>query len=326
MNLQGANIAVTGGAGFVGSQLVDALVKRGAVVTVFDNLSRGHMDNVYAAKTLECIDLASRVPNLRGYDAVYHMAAKVAGIEYNRVHQLDMLQSNLAINYHVMQAIRKFIPERAIICSTACVYPHDAPIPTPESAADVCDPEPTNYGYGVAKWLLEQQGKLLARESRTAVVVTRFSNCFGLRDYYDHETSHVAPAIIRRVMEGESPLTVWGTGSQTRVLVDTREVAEALCRLAECDMPSRLEVFNVGHSQQVSMTNLARAILDEAGCAGREIVYDTKKPDGYPARQSDCSKLERVTGYRMGNIQLRQTLRDMITDYQAQKKRGWLGE
>jgi nucleoside-diphosphate-sugar epimerase len=319
---------VTGGAGMIGSHLVDALAERGEKVRVVDNFMRGSMENLRGSMRSGMAEIShlnlenTGIPMLSD-DVVWHLAAKVTGIEYNRHNQYDMLQSNLAINYNVIRSVRKGKPKLFVYVSTACVYPHDAPVPTPESAGDIGDPEPTNHGYGVAKWLGEQMVKHLTIEHNVPCVIVRFFNSFGERDYYDEATSHVAPALIRRVMEGENPVTVWGSGNQTRALVDVKDIVTALLRLHDRMLtdetmyagkyPGGPFVVNIGHEKEVSIRELAETIVrlcdKDVG-----LVFDTSKPDGYPRRAADTTFLHQLIGW-VPDTPLEETLAAMVQEF-----------
>src|SRR4030042_6020593 len=138
------NHVVLGGAGFVASHLVDALVARGEKVRVVDNFVRGEWANLSGAietglVTVKNLNLETGGIPLNAEDVVWHFAAKVAGIEYNRQHQYEMLRANLILNYNVIESVRRQKPRLFVFVSTACVYPSDAPVPTPESAGDACN-------------------------------------------------------------------------------------------------------------------------------------------------------------------------------------------
>lgn len=321
-------IAVTGGAGFIGSHLVDLLVSQDEQVTVIDDFSRGSMENLAGA--MKTGNLKVRNTDLEHYgfpsrhDAVFHLAAKVTGIEYNRRNHYDMLATNLRINMNVVESVRRTRPRLFVYVSTACVYPHDAPVPTPESAGDIGDPEPTNHGYGVAKWAGEQLVKHLHREHGVPCLIVRFFNAFGPRDHYDEETSHVAPALIKRVVDGEDPVVVWGSGNQTRALVDARDIAKALVMLMdrmltpetqwEGKWPSPIAV-NVGHEREVTVRELAQIILNVSGSEAK-LQFDASKPDGYPRRAADTELLRRMTGW-VPDTPVDVTVADMVADYQS---------
>jgi len=320
---EGFTTFVTGGAGFIGSHLVDLLLSKGAKVQIVDNLSRG--ENVNPLATLWLEDLEQGCSTFPPGSVVFHLAAKVTGIEYNRHHHYDMMMRNLAINYQVCEAVRRARPRLFVFVSTACVYPHDAPVPTPESAAEVCEPEPTNRGYGIAKWVGEQMAQYLYLEHDIPTVIVRFFNAFGPRDYYDEETSHVAPALIKRVLDGENPVVIWGSGDQTRALVDARDIAQALVGIAEKmepafeECPSGLTldpVFNIGHKREISIRELAEAIVKLSGREDVTLVLDKSKPDGYPRRAADTKRLRQLLGW-VPDTPLAVTLTDMIEDYRA---------
>lgn len=327
MDWKGKRVAVTGAAGMIGSQVCRRLVEAGAYVTGLDNYERGRFRCQGSSLWIHERDVANPGTCLdffEGADVVFHLAAKVTGIQYNRDHSLEMMQRNLEINWAVTEAVKLTVPDLYVFVSTACVYPHDAPVPTPESAGEVGNPEPTNWGYGVAKWVGEQQAKYLAKERGVQTLIVRFYNAFGPGDYYDEATSHVAPALIRRVLDGESPLTVWGSGNQTRVLVDCRDIAKALVMLAE-PIVLQDEIFyqghatvNIGHQCEISIGELARTIAALCGRPETPIVFDTSKPDGYARRAPVTTRLESLIGW-VPDTPLEVTLRDMIDEYRAGK-------
>jgi len=331
---------ITGGAGMIGSHLADALTARGERVLVVDNFSRGKLANLTGAIQTGLVkvchlDLEHKPLELEPDDVVWHLAAKVAGIEYNRHNQYEMLRANLAINTNVIEAVRKAKPALFCFVSTVCVYPADAPVPTPESAGDVGNPEPTNHGYGVAKWLGEQMVKHLHKEHNQACFIVRLNNAAGPRDYYDPESSHVIPALIRRTLAGENPVVVWGSGKQTRVFVDTRDIAKALVLLGDL-VPTLYEstafacrwktignmlrntgplVINIGHERETSIAEVIDTVVRQSGLdVGYE--FDTSKPDGHARRMPDVSQLKGFIGW-LPDRKLSDTVADMIADYRG---------
>lgn len=316
------HVVVTGGAGFIGSHVVDELVWRGAAVTVLDDLRRGCEENLNWARANGRVRLVQR--NLAEYtpfwprDAiVFHLAARVTNIAANRRDHLGMLQENLIVNWRIADALARYGAQLAVLCSTVCVYPHDAPVPTPESAAWPLHPEETNEGYGLAKGILEKQAEFLHRERGLAVVVSRFSNAIGLRDYYDPESSHVVPAFIRRILAGEDPLRVWGSGEQTRAFVDARDLARALVDLAECPAAADARPVNIGHRQEISIAKLARMVAEQCGKPDISVIYDTSYPDGHARRAVDNSRLLELIDW-VPDRPLRATIGDMVAEYRGQ--------
>lgn len=318
-------VLVTGGAGFIGSHLVNRLLDAGYHVTVVDDLSRGRFQNVPKVPNVDYYHCRVQALNtLLGADVVFHLAARVSNIEYNRLHQFTMLQDNLEINTHMSSLVAYFQPRRYFYVSTACVYPHYAPVPTPESAGRVCDPEPTNFGYGAAKWIGEQQARLLSDEHLVDTTVVRFFNAFGWNDYYDWHSSHVAPALIRKTMEHDE-IVVWGSGDQTRVLVDAADIARVLIMLLESERIDVLDgtPINIGHRNEISMYNLAKLIRRISGRLDKPIIRDTSKPDGYPRRAADPSRLESIIG-KFDWTPFEGTIATMLVDYQRQREAGWV--
>jgi GDP-L-fucose synthase len=305
--------------------LVDALVADGQQVTVVDNLSRGHVENLTGAietNQVKCCfsDIATKGVPTFDCDIMWHLAAKVAGIDYNRKHQYEMLHSNLIINYNAIEAAKRIKPGLFVYFSSACVYPHDAPVPTPEETTGV--PEESNAGYAAAKLAGEEMVKHLALEYGIPSVIIRPFNACGPRDHYDPEHSHVIPALIRRVMEGENPISVWGSGRQTRVFVDARDIAKILLLIQKKLYGNHqgYTILNVGHDQEVSIAELVDTIIRQSG-KDTGYVFDTSKPDGSLRRASDVRKLRNLIG-SLDAIPLEDTLRDMIAEFK--EGRSWL--
>ena len=316
---------VTGAVGFSASHLVDALVADGQAVVGVDNMSRGHPENLnFATNQVKFCwaDIEKKGIPTFDCDIMWHLAAKVTGIEYNRTHQYEMLRSNLILNYNAVEAARRIRPGLFVFVSTACVYPHDAPVPTPEEAGEIGWPEPSNFGYGVGKWAGEQMAKFLALEHNIPTVIVRFFNAFGPRDYYDHETSHVVPALIRRVMEGENPVVVWGTGRQSRVFVDARDIAKALV-LIEKQLYGNHKgytILNIGHDREITIADLIDTIIRLSG-KDAGYIFDDTKPDGYARRAADFRRLRNLTNF-VPDTPLEQTLADMIQEFR--EGRSWM--
>lgn len=322
-------VVVTGGCGMIGSHLVEALLARGVkTLYVVDNLSRGRMENLascheqveYLVTDLRPTGNFQIIAPVMSAGTVFHLAARVTNIAGHHKDHFGMLQDNLLINNTVMEAVRRQFPRRLVAVSTVCVYPHDAPVPTMEQHAWPIHPEPTNQGYGLAKLILEQQAQYLHQEWGLPVVVPRFANAIGPRDYYDWDTSHVVPALIRKVHEHQ-PVVVWGSGQQTRTFMDARDLAETLVRLAELpDEKMDGQPVNVGWGEPIAISDLVWMILDLAGLDGKRVVFDTTRPDGHERREFCNARLVDLIGPPPCRP-LADTLRDMIAEYQAEEAR-----
>ncbi len=286
-------VLVTGGAGFIGSHVVEKLVARGATVTVLDNLQNGKAENLDSVKDQiifiqgDCMNTADAEKACNGQEVVLNLAARVGGIEYNRTHQATMMRDNLLIGTVMLEAARKSGVERFLVVSSACVYPRNVSVPAPESEGFLDEPEPTNGGYGWAKRMAEKLGMYYAEEFGMKVGIVRPYNCYGPRDHFDPKYSHVIPALIKRVFDGENPVKVWGTGNQTRAFLYVEDFAEGMILAIE-NYPVP-DPINIGTDDEVSIKDLVKKIIDMSGVK-TEIEFDTSKPDGSPRRNSDNTK------------------------------------
>jgi GDP-L-fucose synthase len=181
----------------------------------------------------------------------------------------------------------------------------------------VGEPEPTNAGYGWAKRMGERQALWYAEETDMEIVIVRPFNAYGPRDYYDEATSHVAPALIKKVVDGDNPVEVWGSGKQTRALVHARDFARGIQLCAEKATDPR--PINIGHDEEISIKGLLERILALTGCNGREVFYNTEMPEGYPRRAADTTRLKQVTGGFVPQTSLDEGLTEMIEWYQRQQ-------
>ncbi|MBI3316615.1 MAG: NAD-dependent epimerase/dehydratase family protein [Candidatus Omnitrophica bacterium] len=314
-------VLVTGGAGFIGSYLAEGLVNAGAEVTVADNLNRGsreRLESVISKIQLREVDLFNSThcdEVCKGQDIVLNLAAKVTGIEYNRFHMADMFEANMKLQINMLHAAADAGVKRFLQVSTACIYPHDAKVPTPESEGDRGSPEPTNEGYGFAKLMGEKLAKYYTRERKIEVLIGRPFNAYGPRDHFDEATSHVIPAIMKRVLEGEDPVVIWGSGNQSRVFVHAKDIARGMMLLTE-KAPAATPI-NIGHDQEVAIKELFELICKVTGKNPRP-YYDTTKPDGYPRRAADVKLLRKYTGF-VPSISLEDGLKEMFDYFLAKK-------
>lgn len=293
-------VLVTGGAGFIGSHVVEKLVGRGADVTVLDNFSNGREENLAAVRDQVKVlrgdgtQLPDAVAACDGQQVVLNLAAHVGGIEYNRTHQGTMLRDNLLLGTVMLEAARRAGVERFLAVSSACVYPRDCAVPTPESEGFRGEPEPTNGGYGWAKRMAETAARYTAEEFGMRVGIVRPYNAYGPRDHFEPETSHVIPALIKRVLDGENPVRVWGSGKQTRAFLYVEDLAEGmLLAIERYPVP---DPVNLGTDEEVSIAHLIQLILDASEIRA-ELVFDATKPDGSPRRQSDNRKARQHIGF-----------------------------
>ena len=311
-------VMVTGGAGFIGSHLVEELVQGGAKVRVADNFERGKKENLKAVMgdiefmEIDLRSLENSRKASRDMEVVFNLAAKVTGIEYNRDHQTDMFENNMLLQQFPLQAASLEGVPRFMQLSTACIYPHDSKVPTPEEEGERGGPEPTNSGYGWAKRMGEKLAKWYAKETSMEIGIVRPFNAYGPRDYYDTATSHVIPALIKKVMDGNNPVEVWGSGNQKRVFVHARDFALGLKLLGE-KFP-KPEPVNLGHDVMYSIKELLEKIQELTGIKNPP-HFDTNMPEGYPERSADTTLLKKATDGFVPTISLEEGLKEMIEWY-----------
>lgn len=320
----GKKVLVTGGAGFVGSHLVEELLRRSpkASITVADNLHSGRRRNLAGLTRirLEAIDLldfdACR-KICRGQDVVLNLAARVGGIGYNAAHPGVMFRENMLLASNVLEAARLADVQRFLVVSSACVYPRLCTIPTPESEGFKDWPEDTNEGYGWAKRMAEFQAMAYHKEFGMSIAIARPYNCYGPRDHFNPETSHVIPALIRRVLEGENPLRVWGDGTQTRAFLYVEDLARGLLDTAErhavCDP------VNLGTTQEVTISELVRLVLQATGSKA-QVQFDPTRPAGQPRRNCDSTKARERLGFEP-KVYLEEGLRRTVEWYRRNRKK-----
>lgn len=296
---QKKKVLVTGGSGFIGSHVSELLIKRGAEVSILDHIKKENIKSIL--DQVELIDgdidnLEAVIAACRNKDVVINMAARVGGIEYNRTHQGSILRENSLIASNMLEAARVAKVEKFMEVSSACIYPKDAKIPTPEEEGFRGEPEPTNGGYGWGK----RMGELLARyyeeQYHMRIGIVRPYNCYGPRDHFDPKVSHVIPALIKRIFDGEDPLVIWGSGNQTRAFLYVEDLAEGI--LLAVEKYCIADPINLGTNEEVSIKELIHMILKLSN-KKRKVVFDTTKPDGSPRRNSDNKKAAKLLGFKV---------------------------
>jgi GDP-L-fucose synthase len=299
---QGKKVLVTGGTGFVGSHLVEKLIARGANVTVtYRNREKAekNLQEVLDKVTLVQGDLrgASFCQEVtKGQDIVCHLAADVAGIQYNVAHPATIFRKNLAGFMQILEASRINKVDRFLTTSSACVYTRHCTIPTPESEGFKENPESTNEGYGWAKRMEEFLSKAYKQEFGMKIAVVRPSNMYGPRDNFDPERAHVIPNLLRKIMGGEDPLTVFGTGNPTRAFLYVGDFCDGA--LLAIEKGTDIGPINIGSDEETKIKELVTTLCKHAG-KNPQIIFDTAKPDGQPRRASDITKAKDLLGFKL---------------------------
>jgi GDP-L-fucose synthase len=279
------NVLVTGGGGFLGSRLVERLRSNGLEPFV---ARRRDYD-------LTVPEEAARLFADAEPDVVFHLAAEVGGIGANRANPGRYWYANTAMGTNVLEQTRLIGAKKLVLLGTICSYPKFARTPFREDDLWNGYPEETNAPYGVAKKTLLVGAQAYREQYGLDAIFLLPTNLYGPRDNFDLETSHVIPALIRKMVESDEEVVLWGDGSPTREFLYVEDCAEALQLAAErYDAP---EPVNLGTGEEISIRELAEVIAAETGFEG-DITWDTSKPNGQPRRKLDTSRAEQLFGFR----------------------------
>ncbi len=303
MELREKRVLVTGGAGFLGSYVVEKLRQRGC-------------QSVSVPRSLE-YDLRDRDAVLRLYqntrpDIVIHLAAVVGGIGANRANPGRFFYDNAIMGIQVMEYGRQFEVEKFVAIGTICAYPKSTPTPFKETDLWNGYPEETNAPYGLAKKMMLVQAQAYRDQYGFNAIYLLPVNLYGPGDNFDLETSHVIPALIRKCLEakenGQKEVVLWGDGSPTREFLYVEDAAEGIVLATE--HYNGAEPVNLGTGEEISILELARIIASEVGFVG-DIVWDTTKPNGQPRRCLDVTRAQELFGFQASH-RLRDGIRKTV--------------
>jgi GDP-L-fucose synthase len=287
--MKGKKILVTGGAGFLGSHVVERFKEQGCADLIIPRSREYDLRNSSVAFSL----LKNTKP-----DIVVHLAASVGGIGANRKNPGTLFYDNAAMGIHLIEAARLAQVQKVIICGTICSYPKFTPVPFNEEALWDGYPEETNAPYGLAKKMLLVQSQAYRQQYGFNSIYLLPVNLYGPRDNFDLESSHVIPALIRKCVEakekGQQQIHAWGSGKATREFVYVEDAAEAIVMAAE--KYDGGEPVNIGTGYEIKIKDLAGLIAEKAGFTG-EILWDSTKPDGQPRRCLDVTKSKSLFGF-----------------------------
>lgn len=301
-------VVVTGGAGFLGSFLVEHLRAKDCRAVVVPRSKDYDLVEMDAVRRL----YADAKP-----DVVIHLAARVGGIGANQANPGRFFYDNLMMGTQLIEVGRQLGIKKFVAIGTICAYPKYAPIPFKEDDLWAGFPEETNAPYGLAKKMMLVQSQAYRQQYGFNSIVLFPVNLYGPRDNFDLETSHVIPALIRKCAEaqqkGNPEIVLWGDGTPTREFLYVEDAAEGILLAAEQYNDSR--PLNLGTGEEISIKNLAGIIAAEVGFHGR-ILWDPTKPNGQPRRCLDISRIKQTIGFQPTHS-LRDGLKKTIRWYRA---------
>ena len=289
IDLSRSKVLLTGGSGFLGSHLREALRERGASAIVSPRAAEVDLTDARATRAL----FERERPDL-----VLHLAAKVGGIGANLKHPGTFFRDNMAMGLNVLEEARRVSTSKVVIAGTICAYPKFAPIPFREDDLWNGYPEETNAPYGVAKKAMLVMAQAYRQEFGSNFVMLFPVNLYGPRDNFDLESSHVIPAMIRKFVEakarGASEVVLWGDGTPTREFLYVDDAARGL--LAAAELYDDPEPVNLGAGFEISMRALAEKIAALVGYSGR-LSWDVTRPNGQPRRMLDVTRAKERFGF-----------------------------
>ncbi|HST21504.1 MAG TPA: GDP-L-fucose synthase [Blastocatellia bacterium] len=306
---QDKRVCVTGGAGFLGSYVVEKLQQRGCS-SIFIPRSRDY-------------DLRDRSAIRRMYEdarpnLVIHLAAVVGGIGANLQNPGRFFYDNLIMGTHLIDEAKERELEKFVVVGTICSYPKFTPVPFKEDELWKGYPEETNAPYGLAKKMLLVQTQAYRQQYNLNSIYLLPVNLYGPRDNFDLASSHVIPALIKKCVDAkknnERQITVWGTGTPTREFLHADDCAEGILLAAE--KYNKADPVNLGSGREISIKSLVSLITELTGFDG-EIVWDTTRPDGQPRRCLDTSRAEKEFGFK-SRIDFKMGIRQTIDWYISQ--------
>jgi GDP-L-fucose synthase len=313
VDLSNARVVVTGGSGFLGRRVVAALTARGC--------------REIAVPRSRQYDLRDRSAVQRLYkdakpDLVIHLAAVVGGIGANRANPGRFFYDNAIMGIETLEQARVAGVAKYVGIGTICSYPKFTPVPFHEDDLWNGYPEETNAPYGLAKKMLLVQSQAYRAQYGYDAIHLLPVNLYGPGDNFDPESSHVIPALIRRMIEaqqsGANDVTLWGDGTPTREFLYVDDAAEGI--VLACEKYDGAEPVNLGSGHEVSIGELAREIAAAVGFGG-EIRWDTTKPNGQPRRSLDTARAAALFGFR-ATTSFADGLRETVAWYRANGANG----
>lgn len=290
INLKNKKILVTGGAGFLGSFVVDRLLARGVHK---DQITIPHSKNDDLRKVENC----RRV--ITGQDIVIHVAASVGGLRFVKDHPAEAFYDSAAMAINMIDESYRVGVEKFVGIGSVCEYPKFVPLPFKEENLWDGYPEPDNAAYGLAKKMMLVQSQAYREQYGFNAIHLLMVNLYGPRDNFDLMRSHVIPALIRKVYEAKKNnakyIEVWGTGIASREFLYADDAAEGI--LLATEKYDKSEPVNIGRDDELSIKDLVQTIYRLMDYKG-EIRWDATRPDGQPRRRFDVSRAEREFGFK----------------------------
>jgi GDP-L-fucose synthase len=332
-------VIVTGGAGFLGSFVIQKLVERGATDILVPHIENYDLTNRDSIKQLlnDALKPVDKLPrHLLSYGVdippssfnlqpenllIIHLAANVGGIGANREHPAEFFYDNLMMGVELMHQAWERGVGKFVAIGTVCAYPKFTPVPFKEDDLWLGYPEETNAPYGLAKKMMLVQAQAYRQQYGFNAIYLLPVNLYGPRDNFNLETSHVIPALIRKAIEaqerGDRQLVAWGDGSPTREFLYVEDAADGIVSAAEKYNGS--EPVNLGSGYEISIKDLTEIVIRLTGFEG-ELIWDTEKPNGQPRRGLDVSRAKEYFSWQ-AQVPFEEGMRRTIEWFQENREK-----
>ncbi len=302
-------IVVTGGAGFLGSHVVQELKKRGYTNVIIPRSKEHDLRSMEACKKLA-----------KNADVIIHLAAKVGGIGYNMKNPGSLFYENATMGINMIESAREAGVKKFVCAGTICAYPKFTPVPFKEEELWNGYPEETNAPYGLAKKMLLVQLQAYRAQYGFNGVYLLPVNLYGPGDNFSPESSHVIPALIKKVYDAkekeEEKITVWGDGSASREFLYVEDAAKGIVDAME--KYDGNEPINLGVGQEITIKELVKIICKAMNFTGK-VEWDTSKPNGQPRRCLDVSRAHKLFGFK-AQMPFEEGIKKTVTWYEQQRK------
>jgi len=289
---------VTGGCGFIGSHLVERLMKESWNVKILDNLSRGKSEHGYAPiSNVDLTDSRACHQEIRDVDVVFHLANVVSGITWHKDHPADLC-ANFAINYNVIQACAHNKIPKTLYVSSSCVYPAFIQTPTcapylPENSATELGAMPSGV-YGWTKLTGEIMLRAHMDQYKMKAACIRPFNVYGAREDFSVDRGHVIPSLIRRGLNREDPFMVWGSGEQDRGFTYIDDIIDGI--MLAYEMSDTGDPINLGYPEKVKIKDLAKKVVALAEY-NPIIQFLPNMPEGDFSKGADITRARELLGW-----------------------------
>ncbi|MBW1741916.1 MAG: NAD-dependent epimerase/dehydratase family protein [Deltaproteobacteria bacterium] len=316
MFYKGKVVLVTGGSGFVGSHLVEALLEEGATVRVpVHRRSLAVKDKGVETSQVDLTKWEDCLAVVRDVDYVFHAAGGVGSAAVTALGSIGNITTYLVISANVVNAALAASVERLLLFSSSTVYPA-VEYPIKEEEMWNGPPHPSYFGYGWMRRYIERLAEFVAKESALKIALVRPTGVYGPRDNFDLTTCHVIPALIRKAVERTNPYEVWGSGEEIRDFLHVTDLARGcLLMLEKC---ATCEPVNIGYGKGVTIKEVTAMILGAAGYENARVVFNRSKPTNIPVRIVDISKARNILGFEP-SVSLEAGLTDTTNWYMGSK-------